>query len=183
MRKYAFRKGDVVRARSVIVGRSVDGEKIVIPEDGKTVVGRVLSFGSSAGHDWYKVASGGDVYNCRDDELELIRRGHAEREIPPIDEDEIDRFLLIWRPMSVDPPKDETCAAIWRTPKGAIRVSVVRWDGEDWIMEDTDGEEWHLERAVFTAWALWEWPEIDQKTEREEGVRDDADPDDGQAGD
>ena len=56
MRKYAFRKGDVVRARSVIVGRSVDGEKIVMPEDRKTVVGRVISFGSSAGHDWYKVA-------------------------------------------------------------------------------------------------------------------------------
>ena len=56
MRKYAFRKGDVVRARSVIVGRSVDGEKIVMPEDGKTIVGRVIGFGSSAGHDWYKVA-------------------------------------------------------------------------------------------------------------------------------
>ena len=187
MRKYAFRKDDVVRARSVIVGRSVDGEKIVMPEDGKTVVGRVIGFGSSAGHDWYKVAYGGDVYNCRDDELELIRREPAGREIPPIGENEIERFLLIWRPMSMDPPKDEECAVVWTTPRGARRVSVMRWTGEDWAAEDVDGDEYHINRDVFTAWALWEYPEIDQKSDGEEDVSDevgaDADPDDGQAGD
>ena len=164
MRKYTFRKFDVVRERTAAQN---------------PVVVRVIGFGSSAGHDWYKVASGGDVYNCRDDELELVLRGHAEREIPPIGEDEIDRFLLIWRPMSVDPPKGETCAAIMKTPRGDLRVSVVRWTGEDWIMEDTDGGEWHLKRAVFTAWALWDWPEMDRK----EAGDHDTDPDDGQAGD
>ena len=157
MRKYAFRKWDIVRERTTAQN---------------PVVGRVISFGSSAGHDWYKVASGGDVYNCRDDELVLVRRGHAEREIPPMDENELERFLLIWRPMSVDPPKNEECAAIWKTPRGALRVSVMRWTGEDWIMEDMDGEVYYLKRDTFTAWALWEYPEIDQKTEREEGVSD-----------
>ena len=99
MRKYAFRKWDIVRERTTAQN---------------PVVGRVIGFGSSAGHDWYKVESGGDVYNCRDDELELIRRGPAGREFPPIDENELERFLLIWRPMSVDPPTGETCAAIWK---------------------------------------------------------------------
>lgn len=181
MRKYAFRKGDVVRARSVIVFRSVDGEKIVVPEDEESIVGRVLSFGSSAGHDWYKVASGGDVYNCRDDELELVMRKRfaLRREIPPIDENELERFLLIWRPMSVDPPKDEECAVIWKSETDVRRMDILRWDGEDWIMERSDGGEWHLGRDAFTAWALWEWPETDGK----EAGDHDADPDDGQAGD
>ena len=170
MRKYDFCPGDIVRERTA--------EK-------KPIVGRVISCGSSAGHDYYKVESGWDIYNARDDELELVMRKRfaLRREIPPIDENELERFLLIWRPMSVDPPTGETCAAIWKTPRGALRVSVMRWTGEDWAAEDVDGDEYHINRDVFTAWALWEWPEIDQKTEREEGVRDDADPDNGQAGD
>lgn len=164
MRKYDFRKGDIVRERTTAQN---------------PVVGRVISFGYSAGHDWYKVASGGDVYNCRDDELELIRRGPAGHEFPPIDENELERFLLIWRPMSVDPPKDETCAVIWKTLRGAIRVSVMRWTGEDWAVEEDVGAEYHVKRDIFSAWALWEWPEIDGK----EAGDHDADPDDGQAGD
>ena len=164
MRKYAFRKFDLVRERT---------------EAQNPVVGRVIGFGSSAGHDWYKVASGGDVYNCRDDELELVRRGPAGRDFPPIDENEIERFVLIWRPMSVDPPKGELCAAVWKTPKDEDRVSILRWDGEEWIMRDIDGDEYTFHRETFRAWALWEWPEIDG----EEGERHDADPDDGQAGD
>lgn len=183
MRKYAFRKWDIVRARSVIVLHALSGENFVIPEDEESIVGRVIGFGSSAGHDWYKVASGGDVYNCRDDELELIRRGHGERDVQPMDENELKRFLLIWRPMSVDPPKGEFCAVVWKTPKDEDRVSVLRWDGEEWIMRDIDGDEYTFHRETFRAWALWEWPEIDPKPDGEEGVSDDADPDDGQAGD
>lgn len=164
MRKYAFRQGDIVREKT---------------DEKKPVIGRVIGFGFSAGHDWYKVASGGDVYNCRDDELVLVRRGHAERVIPPIGEDEIDRFLLIWRPMSVDPPKGEECAVIWRTLRGAIRVSVMRWTGEDWAAEEDDGGKYHVNRGIFSAWALWEWPETDGK----EAGDHDADQDDGQGGD
>lgn len=162
MRKYTFRKWDLVRERT---------------EAQNPVVGRVIGFGSSAGHDWYKVASGGDVYNCRDDELELVRRGPAGRDFPPIDENEIERFLLIWRPMSVDPPKGELCAAVWKTPKDEDRVSILRWDGEEWIMRDIDGDEYTFHRETFRAWALWEWPDIDQKPDGEEGVRDDSDDD------
>ena len=168
MRKYDFRQGDIVREKT---------------DEKKPVVGRVIGCGSSAGHDYYKVESRGEIYNARDDELELVRRGPAGREFPPIDEDEIERFLLIWRPMSVDPPKDETCAVIWKTLRGAVRVSVMRWTGEDWAAEEDGGVEYHVKRDIFLAWALWEWPEIDQKPDGEEGVRDDADPDDGQAGD
>lgn len=188
MRKYAFRKGDVVRARSGVRRQTVDFSELVtkeiitVPEDEETVVGRVIGFGSSAGHDWYKVASGGDVWNCRDDELELIRRGPAGHEFPPIDENELERFLLIWRPMSVDPPKDAECLAVWRRENGALRERVLRWDGELWIME-YNGVKVEFDREFVDAWALWEWPEIDQKPDGEEGVRDDADPDDGQAGD
>lgn len=171
MRKYTFRKFDLVRERT---------------EAQNPVVGRVIGFGSSAGHDWYKVASGGDVYNCRDDELELVRRGPAGREFPPIDENEIERFLLIWRPMSVDPPKGEECLAAWRRMDGALREHVLRWDGERWIME-YDGDKMEFDREFVVAWTLWEWPEIDQKSAGEEGVRDESDcesdPDDGQTGD
>ena len=171
MRKYAFRKFDLVRERT---------------EAQNPVVGRVIGFGSSAGHDWYKVASGGDVYNCRDDELELVRRGPAGRDFPPIDENEIERFVLIWRPMSVDPPKGELCAAVWKTPKDEDRVSILRWDGEEWIMRDLDGDEYTFHRETFRAWTLWDWPEIpeigpdadiDQKSNGEEGVSDDSDDD------
>ena len=175
MRKYAFRQGDIVRENTT--------EK-------NPVVGRVIGCGSSAGHDWYKVASGGDVYNCRDDELELVRRGPAGRDFPPIDENELERFVLIWRPMSVDPPKGELCAAVWKTPKDEDRVSILRWDGEEWIMRGLDGDEYTFHRETFRAWTLWDWPEIpeigpdadiDQKSNGEEGVRDasDDDQDDG----
>lgn len=164
MRKYAFRQGDIVREKT---------------DEKKPVVGRVIGCGSSAGHDYYKVESRGEIYNARDDELVLVRRGPAGREFPPIDENELERFLLIWRPMSVDPPKDEECAVVWTTPRGARRVSVMRWTGEDWAAEDVDGDEYHINRDVFTAWALWEWPETDGK----EAGDHDADPDDGQAGD
>ena len=169
MRKYAFCPGDIVRERTA--------EK-------KPIVGRVISCGSSAGHDYYKIESGWDIYNARDDELELVMRKRfaLRREIPPIGEDELERFLLIWRPMSVDPPKGEECLTVWRRTDGALREYVLRWDGENWIMQMDSGE-LPIEREMVAAWALWEWPEIDQKPDGEEGMRDDADPDDGQAGD
>ena len=163
MRKYTFRKYDVVRERTAAQN---------------PVVGRVIGFGSSAGHDWYKVASGGDVYNCRDDELELVRRGPAGREFPPIDENELERFVLIWRPMSVDPPKDAECLTVWRRWDGALREHVLRWDGERWILE-YNGDKIEFDRESIDAWTLWEWPEIDGK----EAGDHDTDPDDGQGRD
>ena len=171
MRKYDFCPGDIVRERTA--------EK-------KPIVGRVISCGSSAGHDYYKVESGWDIYNARDDELELVRRGPAGRDFPPIDENELERFLLIWRPMSVDPPKDAECLAVWRREDGALRERVLRWDGKLWIME-YNGDKMEFDRELVDAWALWEWPEIDQKPDGEEDVSDevgaDADTDHGQAGD
>lgn len=168
MRKYAFRQGDIVREKT-------DEKKPVV---GRPVIGRVIGCGSSAGHDYYKVESGCDIYNARDDELVLVRRGPAPRSYTPIDENELERFLLIWRPMSVDPPKGELCAVLWKEPRGEERMDLLRWDGEEWV-DEYEGQEWIFGRDNFTAWALWEWPEIDE----EEGERDDADPDNGQAGD
>jgi len=171
MRKYAFRQGDIVRENTT--------EK-------NPVVGRVIGCGSSAGHDYYKVESGEDIYNARDDELVLIRRGPSRSRFHAYTEDELERFVLIWRPMSVDPPKGELCAAVWKTPKDEDRVSVLRWDGEEWIMRDLDGDEYTFHRETFRAWTLWDWPEIpeigpdadiDQKSDGEEGVRDDSDDD------
>ena len=172
MRKYAFRQGDIVRENTT--------EK-------NPVVGRVIGCGSSAGHDYYKVESGEDIWNARDDELVLIRRRRFDpRNNPPIDENEIERFLLIWRPMSVDPPKGELCAAVWKTPKDEDRVSILRWDGVEWIMRDLDGAEYTFHRETFRAWTLWDWPEIpeigpdadiDQKPDGEGGVSDDSDDD------
>ena len=156
MRKYAFRQGDIVREKT---------------DEKKPVVGRVIGCGSSAGHDYYKVESRGEIYNARDDELVLVRRGPAGHEFPPIDENELERFLLIWRPMSVDPPKDAECMAVWRRGDGALREHVLRWGGELWIME-YNGDKMEFEREFVVAWALWEWPEIDQKPDGEEGVRD-----------
>lgn len=179
MRKYAFRKGDVVRAQSVLLGYTRDGETVILPTDEESIVGRVIGFGSSAGHDWYKVASGGDVYNCRDDELELVRRGPAGREFPPIGEDELERFLLIWRPMSVDPPKDAECAVVWAEKIRKIcRGDMLRWNGRGWIV-DTGAGEFEVDRDSVAAWTLWEWPEIDGK----EAGDHDTDPDDGQGRD
>ena len=173
MRKYAFRQGDIVREKT-------DEKKPVVgrPVIGRPVIGRVIGCGSSAGHDYYKVESRGEIYNARDDELELVRRGPAGRDFPSIDENELERFLLIWRPMSVDPPKDAECLAVWRREDGALRERVLRWDGELWIME-YNGDKMEFDRELVDAWALWEWPEIDGK----EAGDHDADPDDGQAGD
>lgn len=179
MRKYAFRQGDIVRENTA--------EK-------NPVVGRVIGCGSSAGHDYYKVESGEDIWNARDDELVLIRRRRFDpRSNPPFAEDEIERDLLIWKPMSVDPPKGAECLAVWRRTDGALREHVLRWDGERWIME-YDGDKMEFDREFVDAWTLWDWPEIpeigpdadiDQKSNGEEGVRDDADDDqdDGQGRD
>lgn len=159
MRKYAFRQGDIVREKTT---------------ERKPVIGRVLSCGSSAGHDYYKLESHGEIYNARDDELELIRRGHAGREFPPINEDEIERFLLIWRPMSVDPPKDAECLAVWRREDGALREHVLRWDGEHWIME-YNGDKMEFDREFVDAWTPWTWPGSDGKEDGDDDESSDQD--------
>lgn len=161
MRKYAFRQGDIVRENTA--------EK-------NPVVGRVIGCGSSAGHDYYKVESGEELYNARDDELVLIRRGPSRSRFHAYTEDELERYVLIWKPMSVDPPKGAECLAVWRREDGALREHVLRWDGERWIME-YDGDKMEFDREFVDVWTLWEWPEIDQKSDGEEGVSDDSDDD------
>lgn len=161
MRKYAFRQGDIVRENTA--------EK-------NPVVGRVIGCGSSAGHDYYKIESGEDIWNARDDELVLIRRGPSRSRFHAYTEDELERYVLIWKPMSVDPPKEAECLAVWRRTDGALREHVLRWDGEKWIMQ-MDGDFLPIEREMVDAWTLWEWPDIDQKPDGEEGVRDDSDDD------
>ena len=140
MRKYAFRIGDLVREKTA---------------DTKPVIGRVISCGSSAEHDFYKIESHGDTWGARDDELELMRRGHAR---------ELGRFLLVWHPMTEDPPKDAECIVIWtRHETGKREFDLMRWNGEGWVMvlKRFSGltEEFVIHRDVIDAWSLWEWPE------------------------
>lgn len=140
MRKYDFRVGDIVRERTTAK---------------KPIIGKVIGCGSSAEHDFYKVASRGEVYSAREDELTLVRRAPGKHSKSGL----IDQFLLDWYPMSEEPAEDEECLVIWRDTDGARRLDAVKYDGREFVMETEPGFKIYMGAECFDAWAPWEWPD------------------------
>lgn len=148
-----------------------------ITVDKRPVIGRVIGFGSSAEHDFYKIASRGEVYSARDDEIELLRRGPTKARRAGM----IDQFTLDWYGPDKRPAAGEECAIAWVGMDGTWREDVARWNGEEWEFPAHGNEKAvRIGMEVIDAWAPWQWLEIgteggaDDDSESES----DADPDD-----
>ena len=162
MRKYTFRQGDTVKERTAY---------------GRPIIGRVIGCSSSQEHDYYKIASRGDVYNARDDELELVRRGPAK----PGKFGLVDQYTLDWYGPDENPAAGEVCMIAWIGLDGEWRQEIVKWTGEEWQFAphgDLPGV--RIGMDCVDAWAPWEWPELAKPESGEEGEERDgsADPND-----
>ncbi len=167
MRKYDFRTGDIVREITV---------------DKRPVVGKVIGFGSSAEHDYYKVSSKGDVYSAREDEIELVRRGPTKAQRAGL----LDQFTLDWYGPDKPPAAGETCMIAWIGLDGIWREDVAAWNGEEWEFPAHGSEKAvRVGMDVIDAWAPWEWPDVTREGGADDGcdgdaceIESDADPDD-----
>lgn len=141
-----FRTGDIVKERTA--------EK-------RPIIGRVLSFGSSTGHDYYKILSRGEVYSARDDELELVRRAPSKYEKQGL----VDQFLLNWYGPEQKPADGEECLVIILCGGEREIVHMVQKGGMFVFEGYTDmGARYDIPLSVLAkrvlAWAPWDWPEI-----------------------
>lgn len=151
---YAFRIGDVVKEITV---------------DRRPVIGKVIGFGSSAEHDFYKIASRGEVYGARDDEIELVRRGPTKARRGGM----VDQFVMDWYGRDTLPAAGESCMIAWIGLDGEWRQEIVTWNGEEWEFEPRgDMPGLRIGMECVDAWAPWEWPEIGDV--KEGGADDDA---------
>lgn len=156
MRKYAFRQGDIVREKTT---------------ERKPVIGRVLSCGSSAGHDYYKLESHGEIYNARDDEITLVRRAPNRFEKMGL----VDQILLNWYGPDQHPAMKEECLVIWTDYEGTRRVDVSVWKGQGWEMELQPGVKAIIGEEMFDAWTPWTWPGSDGKEDGDDDKSSDSD--------
>lgn len=148
-----FRTGDIVKERTA--------EK-------RPIIGRVLSFGSSTGHDYYKILSRGEVYSARDDELELVRRAPSKYARQGL----VDQFLLNWYAPEKHPAEGETCLLFWRNIFGIPRTATAAWNGNEWEIEEAPGKTYSCKPEIVEAWAPWEWPETKPESGEEGEERD-----------
>ncbi len=162
MRKYEFRIGDTVREITV---------------DKRPVIGKVIGCGSSAEHDFYRIASKGEIYSARDDEIELLRRAPNKYEKMGL----VDRFTLDWYGPDKHPAAGEECMIAWTGFDGKWRELIAFWRGTEWeIPGDGSEKTVHMDLDMIDAWAPWEWPDTARSEAGEEGGDHDesADPDD-----
>lgn len=148
MTKYRFHIGDIVKA----VGNPAKAP----------VIGKVLSMSTGSGAHWYKIESRGEAYNCREDELEIVRwKKKAMR----------DQVTLEWRRMDV-PPEDGQRCLIWvdddDLPFPFLEARYAPDDtggAADAFMVDngTSGRVYFPGEVI--AWSPWRWPNIDREDE------------------
>lgn len=172
MTRYKFHVGDVVRA-------SGDPAR-------KPVIGTVASISAGGGHHWYKVASWREIYNCREDELELLsRRGrrlaaashlnwYRPEDVMPEDavatgEIPVAKFLIVT--IEDEPVRHPELTVASYIPGGedvpAAFLSLIgAEDLRAWTMDDV------------LLWAYWIWPDYpDGEEEKEEADDEEVDPD------
>lgn len=168
MRKYMFRIGDIVRE---------------ITDEKNPVKGKVIGFGSSAEHDFYKIEARGEVWGARDDEIELVRRGPTKAERAGM----VDQFTLDWYGTDTLPAAGEDCMIAWVGLDGEWRQEIVTWTGEEWEFDSRgDMPGIRIGMECVDAWAPWEWPSMARPEIGERGGAGDdggesdpdADPDD-----
>lgn len=151
MTKYRFRPGDRVKPK----------------EAGAFAFGIVNTAGFGKGSAWYKVeADGGDVFNCREDELELVRRCPTFEDNPNVKEME----TLVWFTPGEKPGEDENCRLILRHNRSDEWIG--RFDGENWETEITDGCFIKITPDMVYCWSAFYPPGED---EEDDGAEDWAD--------
>lgn len=137
MTKFRFRVGDVVREKG--------------KENG--VTGEVIGFGRGQGTDWYKIESRGEVYNARDDELELARR-----RVDASDPNLVEYSSLLWFRPEHKPYRGELCLlCLEHDPDDAWTA---RFDGEVWQTEIAEGCAAPIEPSIVRCWASYSPPTL-----------------------
>ena len=133
MTKYKFRCGDVVRTVP-------DGE-------GRSVVGKVTGFSTGSGYQWFKVTVGADVYNCREDEIEL--RGRRTPEVTAV-------TTLLWYDAARAKPRDGMrCAVITRFDSARILIGVFHAGDEDVRAHFRTADDGIVMVENAVVWAEW----------------------------
>lgn len=144
--------------------------------------GKVVSQGYGQGNAWYRVAAdNGDVFNCREDELELVERRPKFKALP---EDVFEIFGLRWRTPDHKPEEEEGIIFILKDrPHTDIMRGVFR-NGEyrvwltsvqDTYNRDSNAALFPLDEAAILCWSGFETPEVpgfDGKAEEDESWAD-----------
>ena len=135
MKKYRYRVGDIVKP--------VEGVKCsgAVGSGEPFAVGRVISHGCGQGAAWYQVACGMEVFNCREDEIELVEKA----------------YLSAWRMIKPGPE----CLLM----KGVFEISSLWWhkpidhpdEGEGIVMMMTENPVYSIQRGVFRDGSYHVW--------------------------
>ena len=142
MTRFRFHTGDTVKAGS---------------DPARTpVIGTVTGFSRGQNMNWYRVYARGEVYNCREDELDLVRRKQPVR-----------RDTLSWYTPALRPEPDERCILIPKEEDGAEEEVVIgrfspgieSYEADGFIVEH-GAEAGVLFMEDVKLWAAWEWPDV-----------------------
>lgn len=150
------------------------------------VIGKVVSQGFGQGHAWYRVSTdSGDVFNCREDELEfasgksdnaasrvameLVERTPKNRVVGMLPEDVFEMDLLRWRTPDHHPEEEEGIIFILKDrPHTDVWRGVFK-DGKyhTWLLTDeavfTRDEEaalFPMDEEAILCWSGFETPEV-----------------------
>ena len=145
MTKYRFRVGDTVKEKG--------------KENG--ITGQVIGFGRGQGTDWYKIESRGEVYNARDDELELARR-KVDASNPYV----IEFSSLLWFRPEHKPYKGELCLLCLEHDPDDTWTA--RFDGEVWQAEIAEGCTVPIDPSMVRGWASYSPPVVPGREEESE---------------
>ena len=148
-------------------------------------IGKVVSQGFGQGHAWYRVTvDSGDVYNCREDEIELVERIPKRRGVGMLPEDVFELDLLRWRTADHHPEEEEGIIFITKSQPHTDVWRGVFKDGKYhiWLLPDEAvfvGEDkaglFALDEETILCWSGFETPEVpgfDGKAEEDESWAD-----------
>lgn len=133
-------------------------------------IGEVVSQGFGQGNAWYRVnTDSGDVFNCREDEIELVERTPKNRVVGMLQEDVFEMDLLRWRTPDHHPEENE---GIIYLVKDRIHTDVMRgvfkngeycvWltPADDTYSKDDNAALFALDEAAILCWSGFETPEV-----------------------
>ena len=148
-------------------------------------IGKVVSQGFGQGHAWYRVTvDSGDVFNCREDEIELVERIPHNRGVGMLPEDVFELSLLRWRTADHHPEEGEGIVFIMKDrPHTDIMRGVFKngsynvWltPADDTSNSDVNAVLIPLYEEAILCWSGFETPEVpgfDGKAEEDESWAD-----------
>ncbi len=142
------------------------------------IIGEVVSQGYGQGNAWYRVSTdSGDVFNCREDEIELVERIPKNRVVGMLQEDVFEMDLLRWRTPDHHPEEGEGIVFLMKDrPHTDIMRGVFR-NGEYrvWLTSAQDTENRDDKAALFPlyeeailCWSGFETPVVPEREEKSE---------------